>query len=74
MDPLATASAPDNLTKFLNIAAPLDDEECRECIWLPACAGGCPYQRLFRKRSCVVYRNDPEAYVRGLLARMEKSG
>lgn len=74
MDPLATASAPDNLTKFLNIAAPLDDEECRKCIWLPACAGGCPYQRLFRKRSCVGYRNDPEAYVRGLLARMGKSG
>lgn len=64
MDPIRTASKPDNLTMFLNSADPLNDQECRNCIWLPTCKGGCPYQRLFRKRSCVPYRNDPEAYVR----------
>ena len=66
-DPLRTASNPDRLTMFLNTAAPLSDEECRGCIWLPACRGGCPWQRLFRERRCLPYRNAPEDYVRSLL-------
>ena len=66
-DPLRTASNPDRLTMFLNTAAPLSDEECRECIWLPACRGGCPWQRLFRERKCLPYREAPEDYVRSLL-------
>ena len=73
-DPLRTASNPDNLTKFLNMADPLSDGECRECIWLPACCGGCPWRRLYRERSCLPYRNAPEEYVKSLLSRMEKKG
>ena len=69
-DPLRTASVPDNLIRFLNTAAPLTDEECRECIWLPACRGGCPWQRLFRKRKCLPYRDAPEAYVRSLVEKL----
>jgi uncharacterized protein len=45
-DPFATASQPDNLTRFLNCAQPLADDECGSCLWLPLCAGGCPYRRL----------------------------
>ena len=70
-DPLRTASNPDRLTMFLNTAAPLSDEECRECIWLPACRGGCPWQRLFRGRKCLPYRDAPDAYVRSLVERMK---
>ena len=69
-DPIASASNPDNLTKFLNTAAPVPDEECRECIWLPTCVGGCPYKRLYDKRKCVAFRNDPESYVMALHARI----
>ena len=69
-DPLATASNPDNLTMYLNTAGPVPDEECRECVWLPHCAGGCPHQRLFYKRQCVPFRDDPESYVRALHARI----
>ena len=69
-DPILTASDPDKLTMFLNTAAPLKDEECRECIWLPACKGGCPYQRLFIKRDCLPYRDDPDGYVRGMHQRL----
>lgn len=69
-DPLATASNPDNLTMYLNTANPVPDEECCECVWLPMCVGGCPYQRLFNKRQCVSFRDNPEAYVLALHARI----
>lgn len=50
MNPLATAKNPDNLTAYLNTACPIPDSECRECVWLPLCAGGCPHKRLFEGR------------------------
>ena len=69
-DPIASASNPDNLTRYLNTAGPVPDDECRECVWLPLCAGGCPQKRLFEGRRCVPYRDDAEAYVLALHARI----
>ena len=69
-DPFAAAACPDNLTKYLNTACPVPDDECRECVWLPHCAGGCPHKRLFATRACVPYKNDSEAYVLALHARI----
>ena len=71
-DPIGTTSNPDNLTMYLNTACPVPDEECRECVWLPMCAGGCPQKRLFAKRQCVSFKNNPEAYVMALVARIGK--
>ena len=72
-DPFATATNIDNLTVFLNTAVPTPDEECRECVWLPHCVGGCPYRRLFGSgRSCVAFKDNPEAYVLALHARIGK--
>ena len=65
-DPLATASNPNNLTMYLNTAPPVPDEECRACVWLPTCVGGCPHQRLFYKRACPPYKDDAEAFVLAL--------
>ena len=69
-DPLATASNPDNLTMYLNTACPVPDDECRECVWLPLCSGGCPHKRLFSGRACVAFKDDPERYVLALHARI----
>ncbi|MBQ9005932.1 MAG: radical SAM protein [Atopobiaceae bacterium] len=69
-NPFLTASVPDNLTKFLNTACPVPDEECQECVWLPTCTGGCPYKRLFSSRECIAFKNDPESYVLALHARI----
>ena len=69
-DPLRTASDLDNLTMYLNTAVPVPDEECRECVWLPTCVGGCPHKRVTTGRACVPYRNDPEKYVLALHARI----
>ena len=60
-NPLATASDPDKLTMYLNSAVPAIDEECRSCVWLPVCAGGCPQKLLFDERECVPYKDNPEA-------------
>ena len=70
VDPLGTASKPDNLTMYLNTVGPVPDEECRECMWLPMCVGGCPHKRLFEGRQCIAFRDDPEAYVLALHARI----
>ncbi len=69
-DPFTTASNLDNLTMYLNTAPPVPDEECRKCVWLPNCAGGCPHKRLFEGRACVPYKDNPEAYVLALHARI----
>ena len=67
--PFRTADYPDRLTRYLNTAPPLDDPECRECVWLPVCLGGCPSRRLYSCRACVTYRNEPEKYVLALYRR-----
>ena len=75
-NPFATAANADNLTMYLNTACPVPDEECRECVWLPHCVGGCPHKRLFAMRQCVAFKDEPEKYVLALHARIgeEKSG
>ena len=56
----------------LNTACPVDDEECRECVWLPSCVGGCPHKRLFTGRECLAFKDEPEKYVLALHARIGK--
>ena len=69
-NPLDTASEPDWLTKYLNTALPNGDAECRECVWLPLCVGGCPHRRLNYRRACIPFRNQAESYVLALHARI----
>ena len=69
-NPLATAGNIDNLTMYLNTASPVPDDECHECVWLPMCVGGCPYRRIFSGRACVEFKDQPEAYVLALHARI----
>lgn len=69
-DPLATASNPDMLSKFLNTIVPSSDDKCYDCEWLPLCGGGCPQLRLFGKPKCPAYRYDPEAFVMAMHARI----
>ena len=70
MNPILTADTPDLLTQFLNTAAPMDDPECRDCVFLPQCAGGCPIQRLYYSKACIAVRNMPERFVLGLYERL----
>lgn len=66
-NPIDTASNVDNLTKFLNTSGATSDSECRDCIWLPVCRGGCPNKRLLNGiRQCVAYKDDPGSYVKAL--------
>ena len=72
-DPFATSTVPDNLTAYLNTACPIPDEECRECVWLPLCAGGCPHERLFGEgRQCLAFKDDPEPFVLALVDRIDE--
>ena len=48
----------------------MPDDECRECIWLPTCVGGCPHKRLFDERQCIAFKDNPEGYVLALHARI----
>lgn len=71
-NPIETASNADNLTSFLNTSGAIEDTQCRECIWLPVCRGGCPVQRLEGEKSCVTYKYSPEAFVRALYEKQKK--
>ena len=69
-NPIATADRPDNLTCYLNTALPNFDEECADCVWLPACAGGCPNKRLYYQKQCLPFKDAPEKYVLALYDRI----
>jgi len=34
------------LSEYLLAGDPFDDEECKTCLLLPICSGGCPYERI----------------------------
>lgn len=70
--PLATASNPDMLSRFLNTGTPEPDDACYECEWLPMCGGGCPQLRLFGKHKCPPYRAEPERLVLAIHARRHR--
>ena len=71
-NPLETANHPDNLTKYFNTCGPVPDEECKECVWLPMCSGGCPNKRLHYSKNCVAFKDNPEQYVLALYAQIGK--
>lgn len=40
--------------QYLDVCDVLNDEECRECQFLPFCKGGCPHQRaILKKKECI---------------------
>lgn len=38
------------LLEYLMDADPFENEDCRDCLLLPVCGGGCPYTRLLDKK------------------------
>ena len=71
-DPIASASNPDMISKFINTVVPSPGDKCYECEWLPLCGGGCPQLRLFGKPECPAYRFQPERFVLAMHDRMKK--
>ena len=70
-DAIATADMPDQLIQYLNTALPMNDPECRDCMFLPQCAGGCPTRRIYYQKLCVGSKDAPEQYVLGLYERLQ---
>ena len=60
--PIRSAEHPDHLTRYLNSCCPVPDPECRECLWLPLCCGGCPKMRQDGGDVCFAFKEDPEAF------------
>lgn len=71
-DPFATATNPEQLTRYLDTAIPNGDPECWECKWLPHCVGGCPYIRVYQSKECLPYKEQPERYLLALYDRMKE--
>lgn len=70
-DAVRTASCPDNLTCFLNSSVPFDDPECKECKWLPVCAGGCPHQRMRGNKTCHPFKDREAEYAMALYEQLQ---
>jgi uncharacterized protein len=62
-EPLQSAENPDMIVSYINSLHGLDDKECRECVWMPFCGGGCVSQRFFYNKNCVSYKNNPDYFV-----------
>ena len=62
-NPIGTAAHPNLFIRYMNSIDQSHDEGCRNCVWLPLCAGGCPQARLSGKKRCLPYKDTPEKYV-----------
>ena len=62
-NPLGTSDNIEPLVKYINSINIFDDEECKECVWMPFCNGGCPNKRLYGERICTPYKEHPEEFV-----------
>ena len=69
-DPDRTAAAPAQRNWFLEDSLPGNDPECRDCLWLPVCGGGCAFMRHKGRRDCVPWKDDPEGFVLAQYQRM----
>lgn len=63
-DPINSASNKDIFIKYLNSINGLDNKECKECIWLPYCCGGCPSKRMFYNIKCIPFKDNPDYFVK----------
>ena len=71
-NPIFSADSPDQMNQYLNLGLPLDDAECRDCVFLPQCAGGCPIRRIYYEKTCAGGKGAPERFVLGLYERLQK--
>lgn len=62
LSPINSADNPQNLIEYCNSFENLDTE-CKNCVWLPVCQGGCPQKKIFTKKICVTYKNNAEDFV-----------
>ena len=63
---------PNNLLYLLK--NPYEDEECRECKFLPICAGGCPFRAISNKGlACEKWRHSLEEHLRLFLKYKDKN-
>ena len=62
-NPLYSCENLDILSNYLNTIGSFDDLECKECVLLPFCKGNCPNKRLYYKKKCPAYKNNPEILV-----------
>lgn len=50
---------PKALYEYLGVEDQFSDKECMECILLPVCSGGCPYQRIMSRKKDSEYTQCP---------------
>ena len=53
-----------SLLKYINSIPLLNDEECKQCAWLPLCAGGCPSKKIYHNIKCISFKNNPNYFIK----------
>ena len=43
--------------------ASLNDEECKQCVWLPLCAGSCPSKKIYHNMNCIPFKDNPNYFI-----------
>ncbi len=61
-NPIRSAGNADMISSYLNACCPVDDDKCRDCLWLPMCSGGCPRVRIDNENGCFSFKEYPEEF------------
>ncbi len=76
-NPIRSADNADMISSYLNACCPVDDDKCKDCLWLPICSGGCPRVRIDNENGCFSFKDYPEEFaleVYKVLGAKEKKG
>ena len=63
-NPINSASNKDSLLVYIKSIGVFNDQECRECVWLPLCAGNCPSKKIYHNMKCLLFKNNPNYFIK----------
>lgn len=62
-NPLGSVNNLDPLLVYHKSISVFNDEECKQCVWLPLCAGGCPSKKIYHNIKCISFKNNPNYFI-----------
>ena len=62
-NPINSAINLDSLLIYFKNISIFNDEECKQCVWLPLCAGNCPSKKIYHNMKCISFKNNPNYFI-----------
>lgn len=69
-NPINSAKNLDSLLVYFENIGVLNDKECKQCPWLPLCAGGCPSKKIYHNMKCFSFKENPNYFIKKVKEQM----